>query len=743
MTEPTLPRLLALAEADDPSLAEELLRFSDPELVGELMVAVYRSDTPAAHAALAPLLARPFRRGYWQGFKRIHKLAEERLARGTWSAGARVLDEAGYTWPPSGRTLQYMQRRAYRHLKRIARERPDELLDYAEALLAGRARLGPITRRLLRVDHPGFQGGQAGAGAFQARLDNPYALEEGGDEPDPLALLDLDAAALLAHSPEVPTAPQTQGSQSQGAQAQGAQTQGAPSLGAQASGAQAGGAAPAAWPGPIFAELWALEPGRVLGLLTQVPEALGARALVRLLDEQVGERLLAEPLDAFYALLEHPVEGVWRFGLAQLAARARSELLRFDELVPLFARAAERRPPAWDVIADLLYVLDDPRAEAARAGLAEPLLGLARRHLEAPEIGPVVEFVRRHFAERLGPPLFDAAAALDLLGARRPDVRGLGRDALLRVTRAAALSGVQVARLLQTPFVEEEPEAVFELLSASPGCPGGYRPPARISERLTASLTRDLPQAGFLVWRRALLHFEEQGGLDPKVAQLLIADDERRARGLGLELLGAALRRGALGLLGLVELLRVRHEDVVLWARERIEEAAGEGRLPNEALYRMLDATAADLRGFGRELVREHLLRFEVAELIVFCAESPDATTAELGIALYQRELAGREDYDLAQLLPMFRILLYQVARARGEKERLYALLRAWSLEAPAQAELTVEVIAAFRRSTCRIDLTRALTLLVAIQQRFGEEVSLPFATRAVFGATLSGGEAS
>lgn len=713
MTEPTLPRLLALAKANDPSLSDELQQFTDPELVGELMIAIHRADTPAAHEALAPLLARPFRRGYWQGFKRIHKLAEERFSRETWISGARTLDLAGYTWPPSPRTLQYLQRRAYRHLKRVALERPAELLDYAEGLLAGRARLGPITRRLLRVEHPGFQGGEASAAGFQARLDNPYALEEGGDEPDPLALLDLDATALLAEAPP----PESQ-------------------------------AAPAAeptpaWPGPIFAELWVAAPSRVLGLLSQVRDPLAARALVRLLDEQVGERLLAEPLDAFYALLEHPVEQVWRFGLAQLAARARAELLRFDELVPLFARAADRRPPAWDVIADLLYVLDDERAEAARAGLAEPLVGLARRHLEAPEIGPVVEFVRRHFADRLGPPLFDADAAVDLLGARRPDVRGLGRDALLNVTRQSALSGIQVSRLLRTPFVEEEPEAVFELLTQSPGCPQGYRPPERISERLTVSLTRDLPQAGFQVWRRALLHFEREGGLDPKVAQALIADDERRARGLGLELLGAALRRGALDLLALVELLRVRHEDVVLWARERIEEAAGEGRLPNEALYRMLDATAADLRGFGRELVREHLRCFEVAELIVFCAESPDATTAEMGIALYQRELAGREDYDLAQLLPMFRILLYQVARARGEKERLYGLLRAWSLEAPKQAQLTVEVIAAFRRSTCRLDLTRALTLLVAIQQRFGDEVPLPFATHDVFGATLSSGEAS
>ena len=714
MTEPTLPRLLALAQANDPQLSEELLGFSDPELVGELMIAVYRTGTAAAHAALEPLLAQPFRRGYWQGFKRIHKLAEERCERETWVRGAKLIDQAGYTWPPSGRPLQYLQRRAYRHLKRIALERPSELLDYAEGLLAGGARLGAITRRLLRVDHPGFRGGEASGGGFQARLDNPFALEEGGDEPDPLALLELDAAALIADAP------------------------------AEEAQAAAPVAPPVpAWPGPIFAELWVAEPGRVLALLTRVPDELGARALVRLLDEQVGERLLTEPLDAFYALLEHPVERVWRFGLAQLAARARAELLRFDELVPLFARAADRRPPAWDVIADLLYVLDDERAEAARAGLAEPLVGLARRHLEAPEIGPAVGFVRRHFADRLGPPLFDAEAAVDLLGARRPDVRGLGREALLNVTASAALSGSQVSRLLRTPFVEEEPEAVFELLTASPGCPGGYRPPERIGEHLTARLTRDLPQAGFQVWRRALLHFEEQGGLDPKVAQVLIADDERRARGLGLELLGAALRRGALGLLALVELLRVRHEDVVLWARERIEEAAGEGRLPNEALYRMLDATAADLRGFGRELVREHLLRFEVAELIVFCAESPDATTAEMGIALYQRELAGREDYDLARLLPMFRILLYQVARARGEKERLYGLLRAWSLEAPQQARLTVEVIAAFRRSTCRIDLTRALTLLVAIQQRFGDEVPLPFATNEVFGATLSSGEAS
>src|SRR5207245_143189 len=81
-----------------------------------------------------------------------------------------------------------------------------------------------------------------------------------------------------------------------------------------------------------------------------------------------------------------------------------------------------------------------------------------------------------------------------------------------------------------------------------------------------------------------------------------------------------------------------------------------------------------DVQALGRKLVREHLRGFEVPELIVFCAESPDAATADLGIELYEQE-RGAQGWELRALVPMFRILLYKVATARREKERLYATL--------------------------------------------------------------------
>ncbi|MGE0708782.1 MAG: hypothetical protein AB7N76_21490 [Planctomycetota bacterium] len=712
MSESLMERVVRLARADDPACAEALASLVAPELLGELLVAVYRAGTPAARAALVPLLQEPFQRGRWQGAKRIYKLAEAGRDAETWARIALTLEHKQWgSWPVSPRTLGYLQRRSYRHLKALAQTDPGAFWVHLELVLPGAERVTPLVARLLRLELLDFE--PAPSGGFQAALENPFAaVEEGEAFADALALLDLDAAALSAAAVEPPPA--------------------APPARARRP-----------WPGPIFPEVWAADPARLLALLERVTLEAPAAALARLLRERVGERLLEQPLDAFYGLLHHPVAAVWRLGLFELAARARRELLRFDELVPLFERAARSGPgdgPDWAVLADLLYVLDDERAEAARAGLGDPLIALLRAHGDASEVGPVVAFLRGHFAARLGPPLFDAAAALDLLRARRPDVRGLGRDALERVCAAGPLGPGQVAKLLRAPACAEDPAFVEGLLCASAGQPGGYRPPcAALGLDETAALARDLPQAGFELLRKVLLRFEEdEQGLDPQAADRLVAADDRRARGLGLELYGGALRRGRRGLLNVVALLRAGHEDVVVWARERIEEAAAAGRLPNEALYRMLDAAAADLRGFGRELVAGHLQRFQVAELIVFCAESPDAATADLGIRLYRQELHGQEHYDLARLLPMFRILLYKVAAARQEKERLYGLLREWSLEAADQARLTVEVVAAFRRSTCRLDLTRALTLLVAIERRFGAEVPLPFAVHEVFGATLA-----
>jgi hypothetical protein len=183
----------------------------------------------------------------------------------------------------------------------------------------------------------------------------------------------------------------------------------------------------------------------------------------------------------------------------------------------------------------------------------------------------------------------------------------------------------------------------------------------------------------------------------------------------------------------LPRLLSAPHEDVVVWARERLEADAAAGRLPNEALYRVLDAGAADAQAFGRELVRAHLERFALAELIVFCAESPDAATADLGIGLYEARLRDQAGFDLAALVPMFRILLYRPATARAEKERLHGTLRRWALEAADHARLVVDVVGELRRTESRVDRSRVVQLLALIAERFAGEVDVPFSTTAVF----------
>ena len=139
-----MERILGLARADDPALAEELAAFTDPELVGELMVAVYRSATPAARAGLRPLLTNDaFRRGYWQGFKRIYKLAEAELDAEFWVHTSAVLAQRYAT-----RTVAYLQRRSYRHLKQLAWRHPERFWEHAAGLLRALERETPLAARV-------------------------------------------------------------------------------------------------------------------------------------------------------------------------------------------------------------------------------------------------------------------------------------------------------------------------------------------------------------------------------------------------------------------------------------------------------------------------------------------------------------------------------------------------------------------------------------------------------------------
>jgi hypothetical protein len=726
------PSILALAQGDDPGCAEALARFRDPELVGELMVAVYRTQTPAARAALRPLLSEPFERGRWQGFKRIYKLAEGDHDVATWCHQALVLDRRSYGWPVSQRTIAYLQRRSYRHLKQVAERRDSLLYDYLEALLPDleERESSSLLRRLLRADDPGFGVMSSGEGfrASEVREGPQGEQAEARDEDEVRELLAFDDTGLTKSSTDLEPVRSEGGAANDDASEE---SQG-----------------PVGWRGPVFPETWVQDPTRLLALLPRVQHRQTGGAVAQLLLEQAGEALWSQPLEPFYALLEHPVESVWRLALSQLAGRARQDLLRFDAITPLLTRVAASGD--WPVIEDLLYVLEDERALEARASVAEDLVALARSRRDDPGVGGVVDFVQRHYPERIGPPLFDAAAALALLGARRPDVRSLGRQALERVAASGGLFPGHLEALLQTALPDDAPDLTRALL-----CGRETEPvlPALLDEvrpELCAQALGSAPEAGFQALRSALLAREETASAAPGPQRLLreslpgvlVTSVERRVRRLGLDLLGGALERGELELLEVTELLRTSTEDVVVWVREALAAAAAEGRLGNEALYRMLDAVQADVRGFGRGLVQEHLARFEVAELVCFCAESPDAPTAALGLELYRERLQGEGDHDLAKLLPMFRILLFKVAQARAEKERLYLLLREWALERDENARLAVAVVAGFRRTHARIDLSRALALLAQIRVQY-PEIELPFAASATFGHVLqtTGGE--
>ncbi|MCA8920635.1 MAG: hypothetical protein KDD82_02430 [Planctomycetes bacterium] len=690
MSRDVVSEILRLGAADDLACVDALAAFDDPELVGEVMVELYRCGTSAARAALAAAFdAAPFGRGYWQGFKRIFKLAEASQDAETLLPLIVLLD-AGGRYAPGGasfRTRQYMQRRCYRLLKRLAHTQPATFRAWVADLVprypeGSRSVLLP---RLLRVERGTPLGVRPGR--FAVRLENPF--REGGPAEFPDDLLELDSIALTRPLPE-PDPPRELP------------------------------APPPAWRGPIFPEVWTADPRWLVGLLLSAQHGDTARALATLL-ARISERLHEVPLDAFYALLEHPQPDAWRLGLAQLAARARHATLRYDAFVGLFSRAAAleaQGDPDWDVLADLLWALDAPAAESAREQVAEALRGVVCRHPNALGVGPLVDVFARHLPHRLGPPLFDWPQALALLGAERPDVRELGRTVALALGASEAPSLEQRAALLTSPLARDDADAVVDLLSA--GAMAGAAPPEGWPLEALGALADELPAAGFACLERALWRFEDAAGLSPEVGAALAGRAERRTRGLGLALLDGAAGRGALDPERLAELAGNGREDVVVWARERIEALAAEGTLPNPVLYRLLDAATRDVRGFGRELVREHLERFEIAELIVFCAESPDAPTAALGIELY-RERAEEHGFDLVYLLPLFRILLYRVASARREKERIYASLTEWALESAQHGEFAASVVAAFGRSRVELDFARALQLLVKIKRRFPE----------------------
>ena len=719
MSEP-FDAALALARADDPSVAVAAAAWIDMETRGELLVAVWQTGTPAARRAVAEALRTPFQRGTWQAFKRVWKLSEAARDAEGWVPLAAHLDRwRGATGAVSWRTLGYLRRRAYRHLKGLAHREPAAFRAYVERLLPlygpeeeGLGLLGRLFRvaRLQAFD-------PAELARFVPRLENPF-LPAQADPAPPLELLDLDEAALQAGPAPAAPAPPASGARDQ--------------------------PAPPPWPGPIFPEVWLEDPAWAVDLLLATRCQLAARALARLLEERLGERALELPLGPLYRLLEHPAPQAWRWALAQLAARARRELLRFEELAALAARlCAPEVPTDWSVLGDLLWVLDDERAAEARQELLPALRDLLSRDPDAPGAGALADFLRRHAPPGRAGPLWSWGRALPLLGAARREVRELGGAAAARLADEEPLSAPQLRQLLASPWVEDDPQAVQRLLISPAAVPEGYRPPDRWP---LAGLVPGLdawPPAGFAAARRALLSLEEQGGLEAAVGLALARARTARTRTLGRELLAAALARGALSMLELAGLLAASgDEDVAVWAREQLAAAAAAGRLGNPAVYRLLEAVPLDVRGFARGLVVEHLRRFEAGELLAFCAESPDAATAELGLSLCEQELPALEEpasgagraHDLRAFLPMFRVLLYRVGRDRREKERLLATLERWALRERGNAALAVDVVAAFRRSQARLEFSRAVGLLAKIGRRW-PDLPLPFTLRESFGA--------
>lgn len=724
MTASPADDVLARARNDDPACATLLAACADPETLGELLVAVHATGTPAAARAVAEVLRRPFRRGAWQGFKRLFKLLEARLVDEDASPPDHDLDlfaalvlalDAAPRWgtqPVGPKTVAYLQRRAYRALKALGRSRPARFRGVVERLLSALEPATPSSFVVLRVLRTTETPPLAPAARLVPLAESALAPPPALAGPD---LLALDDEALVRPAP--PPAAE------------------APPL----------SPPPAPWRGPIFVERWVEDPAWLVDLLLRVTDPRAAGALAWLCEARAGHGLLAVDLDRFYDLLRHPAPAAWRLGLSQVAQRARRERLRAGELAGLLERAAAGDAPDWPVVADVLAVLDQADAEAELASLVPALRDLVLRHAAHAGVDPIVDLLRRRLLARLVPPLVGWSAALALAAAPRPAARALGRDLVATCADLAPATAAQLEALLAGPLPQDAPDLVQRALVRPAARPGGYRP--AIAERPTApepwlasqaatALDR-LPEPGFQALRRALLTFEEQGGLDARVALTLLEAATRRARAVGLELLGSAVARGGHPAVELPRLLSAAHEDVVVWARERLEADAAAGRLGNEALYRVLDAPAADAQAFGRALVRAHLERFELAELVVFCAESPDAATSDLGIGLYEERLRG-QGFDLRALVPMFRILLLRPATARAEKERLYGLLRRWALEAEAHARLVVDVIGELVRTESKVDRSRVVQLLALVADRL-PAVEVPFRVTAVFDGRRAG----
>ena len=116
-------------------------QYPPPRLrLGLLLVELYEAGDEPAHAALMDV----FRRGrvcwgFWQGFKRVYKLAEERHDAAMFGVLAWRLDAMSQTQTARGEvssaTFKYMKRRAWRYLRHLGQAIPEIFPAFAVQVL--------------------------------------------------------------------------------------------------------------------------------------------------------------------------------------------------------------------------------------------------------------------------------------------------------------------------------------------------------------------------------------------------------------------------------------------------------------------------------------------------------------------------------------------------------------------------------------------------------------------------------
>lgn len=126
-------------------LRQEALPPGGAYLLADFLVELYQQDTEPLRAVLVELArTAPLTRGLWGGFKRIHKLAEERQDVLLFSAILGRLESSfGLGSVTSRATQVYLQRRGWRYLRNLARAVPALYPVFACAVLS---RLAPQAR---------------------------------------------------------------------------------------------------------------------------------------------------------------------------------------------------------------------------------------------------------------------------------------------------------------------------------------------------------------------------------------------------------------------------------------------------------------------------------------------------------------------------------------------------------------------------------------------------------------------